>query len=102
MRHARCPGRRSLARPAAQAQQSMVACGPSVALQTSVTLPSRTWATFATGTCSGFGPAGDGQGAQRDGVLVVGQHIMNIQPERAGCLRGQPGEETEDIVPAVV
>src|SRR5258708_21434814 len=47
-------------------------------------------------------PAGGGQRAQRDGVLVVGEHIMNIQPERAGCLLAQPGEETEDLVPAVV
>ncbi len=33
-----------------QAQKSMVACGSAVAPQNSVTLPSRMWLTFATGT----------------------------------------------------
>ena len=33
-----------------QAQKSMLACGSAVAPQNSVTLPSRMWLTFATGT----------------------------------------------------
>ena len=46
--------------------------------------------------------AGGRQRAQRHRVLVVGEHIVNVQPERAACLLGQPGEEIEDLVAAVV
>src|ERR1035438_5354349 len=35
-------------------------------------------------------------------MLIIGEHIMHIQPERATRLFGQPGEETEDLIPAVV
>src|SRR5215831_141407 len=47
-------------------------------------------------------PAGGRQRAQRHGVLVVGEHIVNVEPERTACFLGQPDEEIEDLVAAVV
>lgn len=35
-------------------------------------------------------------------MLVVGEHVVNVEPERASCLFGQPAEESEDLVPPVV
>ena len=40
----------------AQDQKSMLACGSVVAVQNSVTLPSRTWATLATGISIDLSP----------------------------------------------
>src|SRR5271165_3369893 len=47
-------------------------------------------------------PARGRQPAQRHSVLVVGEHIVNIELERASCLLGQPAEEAEDLIPAAV
>ena len=46
----------------AQDQKSMLACGSVVAVQNSVTLPSRTWATLATGISIDFGRSGGQRG----------------------------------------
>ena len=35
-------------------------------------------------------------------MIIVGEHIVDIQPERAASLLGQPAEETENLVLAVV
>ena len=42
------------------------------------------------------------QHAKRNGVLVVGEHAVNIEPERAAGLLSQSAEETKDLVLAVV
>ena len=73
----------------------MLTCGSVVAPQNSVTLPSRTWLTLAAGTRTELSPAGSRQRTQRHGVLVVGEHIVDVEPERASCLLGQPAEESQ-------
>jgi hypothetical protein len=32
----------------------------------------------------------------------LGEHIVDLEPERARCLLGQPAEESQYLVPAVV
>ena len=55
LRHA--PGAaQNTTRPPAQDQKSMLACGSVVAVQNSVTLPSRMWLTLATGNSTDLFP----------------------------------------------
>ena len=47
-------------------------------------------------------PAGGGQRGQHHGVLVVGEDVVHVQPERAAGFLGDAAEEAEHLIPAVI
>ena len=47
-------------------------------------------------------PAGGGQRGEHHGVLVVGEDVVDIQPECAAGFLRQAAEEAEYLIPAVI